>query len=106
MLEILKTSRRDLGEILSSCEMMDHDALKCVEENLKLRVPIKECPFYMLIETAGSNSNHDEEKLAQFLENALEKNVILDGTQASEPSRIKVGSCSKTIICSFSQTFK
>lgn len=89
VLEILKTSRRDLGEILSSCEMMDLDALKVVEENLKLRIPIKECPFYILIETSGSNSNHDEEKLALFLENALDKKVVLDGTQASEPSRIK-----------------
>lgn len=72
--------------------MMDHDALNVVEENLNLRIPIKKCPFYMLIETAGSNSSHDEEKLSQFLENALEKNVIIDGTQASEPSRIKVRS--------------
>ncbi|KAK3914001.1 D-2-hydroxyglutarate dehydrogenase, mitochondrial [Frankliniella fusca] len=89
VLEMLKTSKRDLGEILSSCEMMDRESLQAVEDNLKLRVPIKDCPFYLLIETAGSNSSHDEEKLSQFLEHALEKNMILDGTQASEPSRIK-----------------
>lgn len=91
VLDILRASKRDLGEILSSCEMMDRDSLQAVEENLKLRVPIRDCPFYMLLETSGSNSIHDEEKLAQFLETALQKNTILDGTQASEPSRIKVG---------------
>ncbi|XP_026287639.1 D-2-hydroxyglutarate dehydrogenase, mitochondrial isoform X2 [Frankliniella occidentalis] len=89
VLETLKTSKRDLGEILSSCEMMDRESLQAVEDNLKLRVPIKDCPFYLLIETSGSNSTHDEEKLAQFLEHALDKNMIIDGTQASEPSRIK-----------------
>lgn len=71
---------------------MDRSSLEAVEENLKLRIPIKDCPFYMLIETSGSNANHDEEKLSQFLETALEKNNIVDGTQASEPSRIKVRS--------------
>ncbi|XP_034236299.1 D-2-hydroxyglutarate dehydrogenase, mitochondrial-like isoform X2 [Thrips palmi] len=89
VLEALKSSKKDLGEILSSCELMDRTSIQAVEENLKLRVPIKDCPFYMLIETSGSNSDHDEEKLSQFLENALEKNIIVDGIQASEPSRIK-----------------
>jgi len=90
VLQVLKTSKRDLGEILSSCEVMDRSGLEAVEEYSNLRIPTKHCPFYMLIETSGSNSGHDEDKLSQFLENALEKNVILDGTQTSETARMKV----------------
>ncbi|XP_034235373.1 D-2-hydroxyglutarate dehydrogenase, mitochondrial-like [Thrips palmi] len=89
VLEVFKLIKRDLGEILSSCELMDRSSMEAVEENVKLRVPLKESPFYMLIETSGSNCDHDKEKLSQFLENALEKKLITDEIQASEPSRIK-----------------
>lgn len=114
VLKVLNSSKRDLGEILSSCELMDRGSLQAVEENLKLRIPIEDCPFYMLIETSGSNSSHDEDKLSQFLENALEKKIIMDGTQASEPSRIKVrshwtdinSSLWKKVIYSFINRFK
>jgi len=48
-----------------------------------------ESPFYVLIETAGSNSAHDQEKLESFLEKAMEDGLVEDGTMASEPSKIK-----------------
>jgi len=58
--------------------------------NLKLSSPISEFPFYVLIETSGSNSQHDEEKLASFLERQLGSGVVMDGTVASEPAKIQV----------------
>lgn len=44
----------------------------------------------MLIETRGANANHDEEKLKIFLEKQMNCGNILDGTIASEPSKINV----------------
>lgn len=91
--DILRTfteARSGLGEILSSCEMMDLLSLDAATSNLKLQRPIGEFPFYMLIETSGSNGTHDEEKLTKFLETLMANGVVRDGTVASEPSRIKV----------------
>ncbi|XP_021937077.1 D-2-hydroxyglutarate dehydrogenase, mitochondrial isoform X3 [Zootermopsis nevadensis] len=91
--DILRTfteARSGLGEILSSCEMMDLLSLDAATSNLKLQRPIGEFPFYMLIETSGSNGTHDEEKLTKFLETLMANGVVRDGTVASEPSRIKL----------------
>jgi FAD/FMN-containing dehydrogenase len=90
VLQTFKEAKRGLGEILSSCEMMDLLALDAATSSLKLQRPIGEFPFYMLIETSGSNGTHDEEKLTDFLERSLASGVVCDGTVASEPSRIKL----------------
>jgi hypothetical protein len=70
--------------------MMDLLSLDAATSNLKLQRPIGEFPFYMLIETSGSNGKHDEEKLTNFLESVMAGGIVRDGTVASEPSRIKV----------------
>nr|CAD7452815.1 unnamed protein product [Timema tahoe] len=90
VLRTYKDARAGLGEILSSCEMMDAQSLDACTSNLKLRNPIRDFPFYMLIETAGSNGKHDEEKLTQFLEQSMADGIVQDGTVATEPSRIKM----------------
>ena len=51
---------------------------------------IPESPFYVLIETSGSNSAHDEEKLSHFLEHVMASNLVIEGTLASEDKKIKV----------------
>jgi len=90
VLQTFKEAKKGLGEILSSCEMMDLLALDAATSSLKLQRPIGEFPFYMLIETSGSNGTHDEEKLTNFLESSMASGVVCDGTVASEPSRIKL----------------
>lgn len=91
ILKTFKQAKQDLGEILSSCEMMDQQSLAVVEENLKLRNPLNETSsFYMLIETSGSNLNHDEEKLNKFIETALEKGNITNGIVTNEPGKVHV----------------
>lgn len=52
------------------------------------RSPISDYPFYLLIETSGSNADHDAEKVSSFLEGALGRGDILDGTMTSEPAKI------------------
>ena len=41
-------------------------------------------PFYMLLETSGSDEAHDLEKVEQLLEKAVEDGVVVDGTIAQD----------------------
>ena len=55
VLETFKAARKNLGEVLSSCEFIDAGSLECVTQNLGLQSPLQDkYPFYMLIETSGS----------------------------------------------------
>ncbi|XP_055846275.1 D-2-hydroxyglutarate dehydrogenase, mitochondrial isoform X1 [Episyrphus balteatus] len=90
--DVLKTfvaAKRHLGEILSSCEMLDAASLAASLEHFDAKSPVDGYPFYMLIETSGSNETHDEEKFNKFLEIGMESGEICDGTITSDPSKIK-----------------
>ncbi|XP_059078766.1 D-2-hydroxyglutarate dehydrogenase, mitochondrial-like isoform X2 [Tigriopus californicus] len=89
VLRTFKEARSNLGEILSSCEFIDAEAMKCVTGNLELTCPIDPQAFYMLIETSGSRSNHDEEKLTEFLEALMSDGTVVDGTVASSEAQIQ-----------------
>ncbi|XP_033210256.1 D-2-hydroxyglutarate dehydrogenase, mitochondrial [Belonocnema kinseyi] len=93
---VLKTycsAKANLGEILSSCEMIDKLSLEVCTKYLHLQNPITSGGdghnFYMLIETAGSHLAHDEEKLNAFVEKAMNEGIIADGTLSSEPSKMQ-----------------
>ncbi|XP_076636354.1 D-2-hydroxyglutaric acid dehydrogenase isoform X2 [Colletes latitarsis] len=93
VLKTLKLAKSELGEILSSFEMMDK---KCFDLPIKvhdLKNPLTTKPdghdFYVLLETSGSNMAHDEEKLASFVEKALAEGMIEDGTLTSDPAKVK-----------------
>uniref|UniRef100_A0A8C7W0H0 D-2-hydroxyglutarate dehydrogenase, mitochondrial n=1 Tax=Oncorhynchus mykiss TaxID=8022 RepID=A0A8C7W0H0_ONCMY len=73
-----------LGEILSAFEFLDRECMRPLNTHLKLANPITDCPFYVVIETSGSNPTHDEEKLHQFLEEAMTSSQVIDGTVATE----------------------
>ncbi|KAH8288268.1 hypothetical protein KR044_010637 [Drosophila immigrans] len=91
--DVLKTfvsAKRNLGEILSSCELIDERALNVALQQFKfLNAPISGYPFYMLIETSGSNGAHDEEKLNQFISLGMERDEIRDGTVTGEPGKVQ-----------------
>ncbi|XP_063264080.1 D-2-hydroxyglutarate dehydrogenase, mitochondrial isoform X1 [Prinia subflava] len=90
VLETFTTCRAMLGEILSAYEFMDEKCMELVEKHLKLSSPVADSPFYVLIETSGSNSTHDEEKLNNFLEQAMASGMVTDGTVATDDKKIKV----------------
>lgn len=83
-------AKQELGEIMSSCEMIDKSSLECSSRYLKQEPPIGDFPFYMLIETSGSKAEHDEEKLMGFLNNAMEKSLVLDGTTTNDIGKMRV----------------
>ena len=79
--ELLKLARGLLGEILSAFEFFDRESLDLVLEQLKgTRDPlVKQCPFYVVIETSGSVKSHDNAKLRAFLKVVKNKRIIVDG---------------------------
>jgi D-lactate dehydrogenase (cytochrome) len=42
----------------------------------------------MLIETSGSNTEHDQTKLTQFLDTAMEQGILQDGTVAQDATQV------------------
>ncbi|KAI4466384.1 d-2-hydroxyglutarate dehydrogenase mitochondrial [Holotrichia oblita] len=89
VLETFKLARKELGEILSSFELIDALSLDVVTGYHGLKSPITDYPFYVLVETQGSNIAHDEDKMNKFLEMAMKTGVVEDGTVTNEDSKMK-----------------
>ncbi|XP_044751509.1 D-2-hydroxyglutarate dehydrogenase, mitochondrial [Coccinella septempunctata] len=88
ILMVFKRCKHELGEILSSCEAIDADSLAATTDNLNLKSPLEKFPFYMVIETHGSDNGHDEEKLNRFLSSLMEDGTVEDGIATNEPSKM------------------
>ena len=73
---------------MSAYEFFDAGSKQVVQSNLKLENPVGDYPFYILLETSGSNGAHDEEKLSVFLEDVMGSGKVSDGTLATEISKI------------------
>jgi len=83
-------AKGQLSEILSAFEMMDSQSQALVHHVTKTKKPLEgEHPFYCLIETSGSNSEHDDEKLEKFLADVLEKDIVSDGVVAQDETQVK-----------------
>ncbi|KAF9437360.1 hypothetical protein BGZ76_001077 [Entomortierella beljakovae] len=86
-----KKSKDELSEILSAFEFWDQEAIKTVKQHIEgANDPLEaEHPFYVLIETSGSNKDHDDEKLGGFLESLLTENIIQDGVIAQDTAQFQ-----------------
>lgn len=65
-LQVFVRARQKLGEILSAFEFFDQQALDLTLKHLEgVRNPLPDTqtPFYLVVETSGSNEEHDNEKL-------------------------------------------
>lgn len=89
-MKTFKKARHELAEILSAIEVMDTPTMRMMYEHCNLSSPIGEYPFYLIIETSGSNETHDMEKLNSFLESALVQHYVLNGVVTSEPTKQQV----------------
>lgn len=63
---VFTETRQHLGEILSAFEFFDQEGLDMVLEHTGAKTPFESEPeggraFYVLIETSGSNKDHDDE---------------------------------------------
>jgi len=102
----LSLAKEELGETLAAFELMDGDILRLIEETVPGKLP--ECfvdgsrsgacsvlnlsnisPFCLLVETLGSNEEHDSLKMDRFLELGLEHDIFQDGTLAQDGKQIQ-----------------
>jgi len=83
--------KQDLGEILSAFEFWDRQSMELEMQQLPhIRDPLSSpSPFYILVETHGSNEAHDTEKLNGFLERAMGEGLVTDGTVAQDTTQFR-----------------
>eukprot|EP01098_Paradermamoeba_levis_P000759 TRINITY_DN10888_c0_g1_i1.p1 TRINITY_DN10888_c0_g1~~TRINITY_DN10888_c0_g1_i1.p1 ORF type:complete len:356 (+),score=78.91 TRINITY_DN10888_c0_g1_i1:141-1208(+) len=77
--EIFVRTKLGLNEILSAFEFMDRHSFELVLKHKKdtSRDPFDtQYPFYVLIETSGSDDAHDYEKLSNFLSDIISEQMI------------------------------
>ncbi|KAF2106577.1 hypothetical protein BDV96DRAFT_507592 [Lophiotrema nucula] len=87
--EAFREAKKYLGEILSAFEMMDGRSQNLFKKASGKKLPLEEeHPFYCLIETSGSNTDHDSEKLQNFLEHVMESGIVSDGVLAQDQTQI------------------
>lgn len=101
-------AKGQLSEILSAFELMDGRTQKLVNRVKGKKMPLEgDHPFYCLIETSGSNTDHDSEvslifgcktcntptnpsqKLQAFLEHVMESEIVSDGVLAQDQTQIQ-----------------
>ncbi|RMZ87257.1 hypothetical protein DV736_g5517, partial [Chaetothyriales sp. CBS 134916] len=85
-----KEAKKQLGEILSAFELMDGKSQDLVYQITGHKRPLDgNYPFYCVVETCGSNTEHDSEKLEQFLEHVLSEEIVSDGVLAENETQLK-----------------
>jgi len=88
--QAFREAKLQLSEILSAFELMDARSQKLVRDVRKNQQPLEgDHPFYCLIETSGSNADHDSEKLEQFLEDVMGKDIVADGVLSQDETQAR-----------------
>ncbi|KAL2753814.1 hypothetical protein ACRALDRAFT_1043946 [Sodiomyces alcalophilus JCM 7366] len=88
--QAFRAAKGQLSEILSAFELMDSTSQELVHAVRQGQKPLEgDHPFYCLIETSGSNSDHDYEKLESFLEDVMSKEIVSDGVLAQDSTQAK-----------------
>ncbi|MCJ1258036.1 hypothetical protein MMC24_005865 [Lignoscripta atroalba] len=83
-----REAKGHLSEILSAFELMDGQSQDMVHIATGKKRPLEgKYPFYCLIETSGSNSEHDSEKLEKFLEHVMGEEIVSDGVLAQDETQ-------------------
>ena len=85
-----REAKVQLSEILSAFELMDGQSQDMVHAVTNKKRPLEgRFPFYCLIETSGSNSDHDSEKLEKFLEYVMGQDIVSDGVLAQDETQMQ-----------------
>jgi FAD/FMN-containing dehydrogenase len=89
VLATFAAAKSGLGEILSAFEFFDNQAMEVtLGHGDGLSRPFEtETGFYCLVETSGSNEDHDQEKLMAFLEGVLVEGLAMDGVMAESQTQ-------------------
>ncbi|KEY71865.1 hypothetical protein S7711_06007 [Stachybotrys chartarum IBT 7711] len=85
-----REAKKQLSEILSAFELMDGRSQRVIDEVKGDKKPLEDDhPFYCLIETSGSNGEHDYAKLEKFLEDVMTNEIISDGVVAQDETQLR-----------------
>lgn len=85
-----KEAKLQLSEILSAFELMDGESQELVHKVTGNKMPLDgKYPFYCLIETSGSNTEHDSQKLEAFLEDVMGSELVSDGVLAQDETQVR-----------------
>lgn len=89
--KVFVKAKKELLEILSAFEFMDDNSQQLTKQHLPdVPHPFEDSyPFYILIETSGSNKEHDDAKLEAFLESAMEEGLVVDGVVAQDDTELR-----------------
>lgn len=86
--EAFRAAKGQLSEILSAFELMDGQSQALVHKVTQKKRPLEgDHPFYCLIETSGSNSEHDSAKLESFLDYVMVESIVSDGVVAQDETQ-------------------
>lgn len=79
-------ARSELLDILSAVEFLDRESMDIVTQHMPGArdpfVAVGGAPFYMLVETHGTNEEHDAAKLQSLLESLMVDELVVDATLA------------------------
>ena len=88
MQQAFRAAKTQLSEILSAFELMDGQSQQLVHRVTQKTRPLEgDYPFYCLIETSGSNPDHDSQKLESFLEYVMGEGIVSDGVLAQDETQ-------------------
>ena len=88
--QAFKEAKNQLSEILSAFEMMDGQSQDLYAKATGAKLPLEgSYPFYCLVETSGSNTDHDSEKLNAFLEHVMGEEIVSDGVVAQDETQVQ-----------------
>lgn len=83
-----REAKIQLSEILSAFELMDGRSQDLVHAVTHKKRPLESrYPFYCLVETSGSNPDHDTEKLENFLDHVMSNDIVSDGVLAQDQTQ-------------------
>lgn len=83
-------AKGQLSEILSAFELMDGRSQQLVNQSTGNKYPLEgDYPFYCLVETSGSNAEHDMAKLESFLEYIMSEGIVADGVLAQDETQFQ-----------------
>jgi len=92
VLAVLQTAKTRLGEILAALEWMDDNVVKLVGEHHTIPIAGSNgspYPYYLLVETHGSNMEHDQAKMQDFLESTMGNGHVVDGVLAQDLTQVQ-----------------
>eukprot|EP01083_Nonionella_stella_P068978 183546_1 len=89
VVQVQQAVRSELSEIVSAIEFFDRPCLQHTLKNLAgTRNPLSSVfTHHVLVETHGSETDHDQEKIMKFLESLFEQGLAEDGTMAQDESQ-------------------